>query len=393
MSATSENKTIQRRVAITGMSGMALGLLMGAGTGRMWHTERKPVALGEQAAKVDLVREADRIFVPEGSPYRSRIQVAEVRSVTATTRRALPATVEADPARTVNVLPPLGGRILSLNVGLGDDVVAGQRLMTLDSGDLAQAYADDDKATAEVKMTRRALQRAQSITGAGGGAVKDLESAQNDFAQADAESKRTKARLKALGSLGELDGVRDMVVRAPVAGTVTALASAPGTFVNDLTVSLLTLSNLETVWVTANVPESDTAFVTKDQKVEVTVPAYPGETWNGTVTFVGAILEPDTRRTKVRIAFNNPDRRLKPNMYATAFFISRPVTTLQVPTSALLMNNDSTTVFAEVAPWTFSRRTVELGPDQDERAPVLSGLEEGARVIVRGGVLLNEDRS
>jgi cobalt-zinc-cadmium efflux system membrane fusion protein len=184
-----------------------------------------------------------------------------------------------------------------------------------------------------------------------------------------------------------------MIVRAPAAGTVTALASAAGAFVNDLTVTLLTLSNLETVWITANVPESDTAFVAKDQKVEVTVPAYPGETWNGTVTFVGAILEPDTRRTKVRIAFTNPDRRLKPNMYATATFISRPVTLLQVPTSALLMNNDSTTVFVEVAPWTFIRRTVVLGPDQDEHAPVLSGLDEGAHVIVRGGVLLNEDRS
>jgi cobalt-zinc-cadmium efflux system membrane fusion protein len=124
--------------------------------------------------------------------------------------------------------------------------------------------------------------------------------------------------------------------------------------------------------------------------VEVTFPAYPGETFHGTVAFVGAMLEPDTRRTKVRIEFANPDGRLKPNMFATAIFVGRPLTTLLVPTSSLLMNNDSTTVLAEVAPWTFARRTVVLGADQDEMAPVLSGLEPGTRIVVHGGVLLND---
>ena len=298
--------------------------------------------------------------------------------------------VEAVPSRTVSILPPLGGRIVSLTVQMADHVERGQRLMTIDSGDLAQAYADNDKALAQVQMTKRALQRGKDIAGVGGGAVKDLEAAQNDFAQAEAEQKRTQARLRALGSLGEVSGAREMVVRAPIRGTVTALAAAAGAYINDPTVPLLTLSNLETVWVTANVPELDTAFVFKGQAVDVTFPAYPGETFHGTVAFVGAILEPDTRRTKVRIEFANPEERLKPNMFATATFIGHPVTTLLIPTSSLLMNNDSTTVFSEVAPWTFVRRTVALGADQNELAPVVSGLDLGARIVVRGGVLLND---
>ena len=175
MSAIGDNKAMHRRVALTGMSGLAVGLLMGAGSGRLWHSRQEAIAVPEHSEKVELVREADHIFIPEGSPYRSRIHIAEVHAATATTSRALPAAVEADPAHTVNVLPPLGGRIVSLDVGLGDEVVAGQRLMSIDSGDLAQAYADDDKATAAIKMTRRALQRAQSVTGAGGGAMKDFE--------------------------------------------------------------------------------------------------------------------------------------------------------------------------------------------------------------------------
>ena len=373
-----------------GIGGIVLGVMLGVGGGRLLPPTAQPAALPALPTAATLVHEADRIVIPEGSAYRERVSVAKVTTTLITPRRVLPAVVEADPARTVTVLPPLGGRIVSLAVRLGDEVRAGQHLLTIDSGDLAQAYADDDKATAQLQLTRRALERARAIAGAGGGAVKDFESAQNDFAQAEAESKRTRARLHALGSLGELNGSRDMIVRAPSSGTVTALASAAGSYINDPTVALLTLSNLQTVWVTANVPEADTAFVARGQAVEVIFPAYPGEIFHGTVAFVGAMLEPDTRRTKVRIEFANPDGRLKPNMFATATFVGRPVTTLLVPTSSLLMNNDSTTVLAEVAPWSFARRTVVLGADQDEMAPVLSGLEPGTRIVVHGGVLLND---
>lgn len=373
-----------------GIGGIVVGVLLGLGGGRLLPPTAQPAAPPAPPAVATLVHDADRIVIPAGSAYRERVSMAEVTTNVITPRRVLPAVVEADPAHTVNVLPPLGGHIVSLAVQMGDVVQAGQRLLTIDSGDLAQAYADDDKAAAQLQLTRRALERAHAIAGAGGGAAKDYESAQNDFAQAEAESKRTRARLRALGSLGELNGSREMLVRAPTSGTVTALASAAGSYINDPTVALLTLSDLQTVWVTANVPESDTAFVTRGQAAEVTFPAYPGETFHGTVAFVGAMLEPDTRRTKVRIVFANPDGRLKPNMFATATFVGRPVTTLLVPTSSLLMNNDSTTVLAEIAPWTFVRRTVVLGADQDEMAPVLSGLEPGTRIVVHGGVLLND---
>ncbi len=390
MSAASDSRDVRRVTVLFGIGGIVAGVLLGVGGGKLLPPTDQPAVLPALRATATLVRHADRIVIPEGSAYRGRISVAEVTTTVITPRRVLPAAVEADPARTVNVLPPLGGHIVSLAVRLGDEVRAGQRLLTIDSGDLAQAYADDDKAAAQFQLTRRALERARAVTAAGGGAVKDLELAQNDLAQAEAESKRTRARLRALGSLGELNGSREMIVRAPISGTVTALTSAPGSYVNDPTVALLTLSNLEIVWVTANVPESDTAFVARGQAVDVTFPAYAGETFHGTVAFVGAMLEPDTRRTKVRIEFANPDGRLKPNMFATATFVGRPVTTLLVPTSSLLMNNDSTTVLAELAPWTFVRRTVVLGADQNEMAPVLSGLQPGTRIVVHGGVLLND---
>ena len=96
-----------------------------------------------------------------------------------------------------------------------------------------------------------------------------------------------------------------------MAGSVIDLAVAPGAYWNDATAALMTVADLSTVWVTASVPEKDTALVAKGQPVDVAFAAYPGEVFKGEVLFVSDVLDPDTRRTKVRIAFANPDTRLQ----------------------------------------------------------------------------------
>ena len=111
-------------------------------------------------------------------------------------------------------------------------------------------------------------------------------------------------------------------MKAPVAGSVIDLQMAPGAFLNDATAAVMTIADLSTVWVTANVPEKDTSLVSKGQSVDVVFTAYPNEVFKGKVLFVSDVLDPDTRRTKVRIAFENPDIRLKPNMFANATFLA-----------------------------------------------------------------------
>ncbi len=166
--------------------------------------------------------------------------------------------------------------------------------------------------------------------------------------------------------------------------------TAPGAFVNDVTASLMTFANLDSVWVTANVPETDIADIAKGQSVDVSFAAYPGQVFHGTVAFVSDVVEPDTHRNKVRIAFSNPGGKFKPNMFANASFNIPQKSSVFVPNSALLMNNDSTIVFVEVAPWTFVKRRVLPGYGEGEGARIDQGLNPGDRIIVKGGVLLND---
>lgn len=348
-------------------------------------------AADETAAPPALVHDHDKIIVPEKSPYRTRLAIEAV--ATQPLRRVLdtPALVEADPARTAKILPPLGGRIVDLKVALGDRVVQGQPVAIIESADLAQAYDDDDKAHSVLDVAKRAYDRQRGVTGIGAGADKDLEAARDAYTQADAEYQRTQAHLKAVGQFADVkDKARVLIVRAPITGDVTELDIARGSYINDPTQSLMTVSALDKVWVTANVAEKDIDLVRQGQEADIHFAAYPNETFQGKVQFISPVLEPDTRRTKVRIAFDNPAGRFKPNMFAIASFKRSEIPQLVLPTSALLMNNDSTTIFVEVAPWTFVRRTVVTEYQTGDTVTIANGVNLGERVVIKGGVLLND---
>ena len=349
-----------------------------------------PAAVPQRAVP-NLVRDGSRVTVPEGSPLRGKLTIGTVAQQQIERKLQLPAIVEADPARTVKVLPPVAGRLIDLKVQLGERVEHGQELAVIDSSDLAQAYADEDKARSAVKMTKQTLDRAVALEKYSAGSVKDRQQAENDHAQAQAEFARAQSRLRAIGvSADPKEAGRVLSLKAPVSGSVIDLQAARGAYLNDPTAAMMTIANLAEVWVTANVPENDAALVMQDQSVDVIFTAYPSEVFKGQVLFVSDILDPDTRRIRVRIAFQNPDMRLKPNMFANATFMTPKQTAPIVPTSALVLRNETDQVFVEVAPWTFEARAVEIEFQQGDQAVITHGLKAGERVVVKGAVLLND---
>jgi membrane fusion protein, heavy metal efflux system len=118
--------------------------------------------------------------------------------------------------------------------------------------------------------------------------------------------------------------------------------------------------------------------------------AYPNRVLRGKVSFVSAVIEPDSRRNKLRIAFANQDYVLKPNMFAAVTLSGQAYSQVVLPSSALLMNNDRTSVFVATAPWTFERRTVDTQLEEGSSVAIRSGVEAGEQVVVKGGILLND---
>ena len=338
-----------------------------------------------------LIRQGDKIVVPEGSALRQRLTVMSAETRTVNPRLSLPAVVESDPTRTAAVLTPLAGRIVEVKVALGDRVTQGQVLALIDSPDLAQAYDDDDKAADTLHLASKNLERQEGQQKIGAASNRDLDQARSEHTQALAEYSRTQARLKAIGATPATDRrSRLLTVRAPFGGSITALSLAPGVTINDPTQSIATIADLSTVWVTALVPEKESAAIAKGEDAEVALDAYPTTVLKGTVLFVSDVIEADSRRNKVRIAIANARYALKPNMFATVTLSGPQESRVVLPTSALLMNNDRTSVFVATAPWTFERRIVDPQLEEGSTVTIRSGLAPGEQVVVKGGILLND---
>ena len=345
----------------------------------------KPVVV----SKPLVIREGNQIKIPSYSALRAQVFTKRVGTLTVPHIVSVPGMVEADPFRTVNILPPLTGRLISLKVRLGDFVKKDQILAVVRSPDLAQAYSDYNTAKGVFILSDKALKRVKQVNRAGANAIKDIELAQSNYTQALAELNRAEERLKAVGH-SRSNKVNQLNIRAPVNGWITALNYGRGSYVTDATVPLLTMSDLKEVWITANVPENLAGKVVKGQRVVASLPAYPGLDLHGEVSFVSSVLEPDTRRNKTRIKIANPDGRLQPNMFATVnLFLPQP-SEIIIPVTAVLMNNDTTSVYIETAPWVFERREVKLGLEDGDNIRVLSGLKLGERVVTSGGIFVND---
>ncbi|AMP00088.1 membrane fusion protein [Collimonas arenae] len=372
---------------------LAIGILAVVGIAWLASVGSKGIALASDAntgSTPNFVRKGDQLQVPSGSPLRKRLVIAPVTTMDAPHTLELPAQVEADPAQTINILPPVAGKVIELKVGLGDQVKKGQLLLVMSSGDFAQAAADRKKAADALQLTKKILDRQRGVQDAGAGAAKDLEQAESAYIQAQSEFSRADTRLKSLGSVSADGSGRRLNVVAPTSGSITALSTGVGQNANDPNAVLMTIANLDKVWITANVPENVLSSVKKGQAASIRLPAYPDIQFHGNVAFVSDVLQPDTRRALVRIGMPNADGKFKPNMFANALFAVAQTSLPVVPTSALLMNNDDTTVFVEVSPWNFVRRKVITGFEENGSIRVQTGLNTGDRVVTSGGVLLND---
>jgi len=317
------------------------------------------------------------------------LQVEAVQRTTVQHQVTAPAAVEADPARQAKILPPLAGRVVELKVHPGDAVKKGQELLVLDAPDFVAAQADYTRAKTVLAQAGRNVTRQEDLATHGVIGQKDVDQARTERDSAQSDFDRAKDRLKSFGM--DPDSVSSgspLIVRSPMSGKVLDVTTAPGEFRNDPNVALMTVADLSTVWVTANVQEKDIHLVHKDDVATATFAAYPDEKFNGRVLFVADVLDPDTRTAKVRIAFGNEDGRLKPAMFATVILRTWTTSDLTVPTSSLVMAGNRTTVFVQLDPRTFEQRAVQVGEQQDSRTIITDGLAEGARVLVRNGALL-----
>ncbi len=327
------------------------------------------------------------IFIPEHSPLRERIVVSEVAAENVQRQVSAPATVEANPSKRANIFPPAGGRIVRLYVNMGQSITAGQPLFEIYSPEAAEIQTDFVSAKSALALAERELRRKEELHERGITPLRELEEVRTEFEIALSEKKGASLKMQIMG-FSEDDIGKPLIVRSPINGRLVDLAVAPGEFIAEPEEPLMIIADLSNVWVTASIQEKDIRFVSPGGKAKARFSAYPEVAYEGTVLFVSDILDEDTRTTKVRIEFENEDRRLKPGMFSYVNFFSSPEPAIVVPAKAVLQRRDFNYVYIETAPYTFKTRKVITGETIDDKIVILHGLTENEPVIIDNAILL-----
>jgi len=270
-------------------------------------------------------------------------------------------------------------------------VRAGDALLKLDSPDLATAVSDLRKARADESRKKTAYERAKMLYDAQVFARKDYESAEADYVQAQAETQRAALRLRNLGELPR-DGER-YDLRAPIAGLVVERKANPGMEARpDLPDPLFVITDPRRLWVLIDLPERSLPKVAAGQPVSVEVDAYPGERFRGRIERVGDVVDANTRRVPVRCSVPNPDRKLKPEMYARVTLLAdENRKAIRVPNTALVTEGLYSYVFVERQPGNFVRRRVGFLVQDRDYSYLEDGVAPGERIVVSGATLLNSE--
>ena len=353
--------------------GFALLVLLLFGTGCSRDTEAA-------STREEITREPG-VFEVE---HPELFKLANVETRELPNQVAANGTVNPDVSRTIHVTSMGSGRVVDLKVRLGDYVNKGQLLMTVSSPDLAGAMAEYQKARADEDLARRALDRAQVLYDRGALAAKELETARNAEDKATVDVATAEQHVRILGG-DPLHSGSLIALRAPVSGTIVEqnVAGSEGIKSLDNTPNLFTIADLSQVWVVCDVFENDLGQVNTGDPAEVRLNAFPDRVFEGRVSDISRVLDPNTRSAKVRIVLPNRDGSLRPGMFAVATFRSRrkqPRTV--VPTTAVMRLHDKDWVFCREQSHRFRRMEVRtLGVTPDGFTELQDGLEPGQQIV------------
>ena len=303
----------------------------------------------------------------------------------------VPAEVQLNPDRVAHISPLVEGQLLSVDVTLGDQVEAETQLARLRSVELGQARAELSRTTSLRDVAEQNRDRQRRLREEGISSERSLLEAELAYQQADAERDAARSRLRVFGLRG--GSGPDMTLESPIAGVVVERHATRGENVSPDD-TLFIVADLSRVWVIGRVYEQQVAQVASGMTATLTLNAYPGRTWTGTVDFVGATLDESTRTLPIRVEIDNPDGLLRPGLFGSLRLASgQPTSTsVVVPLSAVQTVDNRTVVFVPGhEDGEFAAHAVTTGRENTRQVEVLEGLEPGARIVVEGAFILKSE--
>ncbi len=330
---------------------------------------------------------------------RTALEVSPVARGQLRVPREFTATVQSNENELAEVTTLIRGRVVKVYVDVGQDVKKDTLLALLHSTDLGVAEGAYLKAKARLHEAELAYERAKDLHEHKAVSLAELQRREAEMKTARAEARETQNRLELLGiprqEIDRLDREHtikaDVPLRAPFDGRVIMRNITRGEVV-ETNQKFFTVADLSNVWVVGNVPEKDVQFIRKDQKVDVIVSAYPHAVFPGTISYLSDVLDPATRTMRLRVTVPNPDRMLKPEMFASVRVYAAPnPDALTIPLAAVQNGPNGKMAFVRRGTNDFEARTVTLGMERGDLVMVSEGLSEGEPVVTKGSFMLKSE--
>lgn len=354
-------------------------------------------AASHEAEKPATAKDPLAITVPPS--LRDQIKVGEPAWAEVAPALSVAGRVEADEKRLAQVGSPVTGRITQLLAFEGQKVKRGQVLATLHSTQLSDAQFGFIKAYSQQALAKQAAARAQRLLDADVIGSAEVQRRQAEQLQSEAELEASRAQLKILGmsdeAIEKLETSRtlnsEFRVIASIDGTVLERKIAIGQIVQPAETAFV-IADLSNVWLVADIPEQSAGGVTVGKGVKAEIPALPRQTISGALSFVSAIVNPDTRTVRVRMNLPNPRGIYKPAMLATMTIEDRPERQEMIPETAIVREDNQDHVYVETHGNTFVLREVTLGDEFQGSRVLKAGVQPGEQIVLEGAFHVNNER-
>ncbi|WP_212005630.1 efflux RND transporter periplasmic adaptor subunit [Chitinophaga sp. HK235] len=332
----------------------------------------------------------DTIIVPAASPLSAKIHLHTITEAPYQLQLLTAGIVKAIPNNYAEIAPPFAGRVVKSYVRLGDKVHAGSPLFAISSPDFYDAQKAWFQARQLYEQAVLAQKRQQDLHQHGVGAARDLEEANTNLAVQRQELENAAAALKVFNIDPQQQVLgQPLVVRSPIGGEVISNKLVNGQFLKAEDGAVAVVAQLSQVWIAGQVKEKDLRFIHEGDAVNMEVTALPDTAFSGKVFHVSRVINEETRAAEVLMICDNPAHQLKPGMYASVNFQDAPEKVIAVPARAVMQDNNSSYVFAEVAPGTYVRRKVVTGETKGQQLIIRNGLKPQNKIIGDGAFYLS----
>ncbi|MDO9050662.1 MAG: efflux RND transporter periplasmic adaptor subunit [Methylotenera sp.] len=311
----------------------------------------------------------------------------------------VPGSIQVDEQRMARIGASVTGRIKDIEATLGQNVKNGQVLATLNSTELAQNQLVYIKASQQIGLQSKAVERARLLQEADVIGAAELQRREAELSAAQAELNAARDQLLVLGmsesainkltQTGQIRSYSNVVSR--ISGTVISRKVNLGQVVQPAE-ELFIIADLSHVWVVAEIPEQQIDLIQVGEEVVVEIPALGGKQYKAKLIYEGDVVNPETRTVTVRSDLTNDDREIKPDMLVSMLIQSHSESKLALPLQSIVRENDTTYVYVQLAPNKFRLREVELGQEHEGMVTIVNGVSEGEIVVADGAFHVNNER-